>query len=96
MSVDKSTVMRISQLARIEVAEGDQDKLADELNNILTWVEQLNEVDTEGVAPMSSGFPGAVLPQREDLVSAGNRQPDILRNAPDSRSGFFVVPKVIE
>ncbi|MGA0315414.1 MAG: Asp-tRNA(Asn)/Glu-tRNA(Gln) amidotransferase subunit GatC [Alphaproteobacteria bacterium] len=96
MSVDKSTVMRISQLARIEVAEGDQDKLADELNNILTWVEQLNEVDTEGVAPMSSGLPGAVLPQREDLVSAGNRQPNILRNAPDSRSGFFVVPKVIE
>jgi len=96
MSVDKSTVMRISQLARIEVAEGDQDKLADELSNILTWVEQLNEVDTEGVAPMSSGLPGAVLPQREDLVSAGNRQPDILRNAPDSRSGFFVVPKVIE
>ena len=96
MSVDKSTVMRILQLARIEVAEGDQDKLADELNNILTWVEQLNEVDTEGVAPMSSGLPGAVLPQREDLVSAGNRQPDILRNAPDSRSGFFVVPKVIE
>jgi len=96
MSVDKSTVMRISQLARIEVAEGDQDKLADELNNILTWVEQLNEVDTEGVAPMSSGLPGAVLPQREDLVSAGNRQPDILRNAPNSRSGFFVVPKVIE
>ena len=96
MSVDKSTVMRISQLARIEVAEGDQDKRADELNNILTWVEQLNEVDTEGVAPMSSGLPGAVLPQREDLVSAGNRQPDILRNAPDSRSGFFVVPKVIE
>jgi len=96
MSVDKSTVMRISQLARIEVAEGDQDKLADELDNILTWVEQLNEVDTEGVAPMSSGLPGAVLPQREDLVSAGNRQPDILRNAPDSRSGFFVVPKVIE
>jgi len=96
MSVDKSTVMRISQLARIEVAEGDQDKLADELNNILTWVEQLNEVDTEGVAPMSSGLPGAVLPQREDLVTAGNRQPDILRNAPDSRSGFFVVPKVIE
>tara|TARA_B100001939_G_scaffold233666_1_gene201387 strand:- start:143 stop:433 length:291 start_codon:yes stop_codon:yes gene_type:complete len=96
MSVDKSTVMRISQLARIEVAEGDQDKLADELNNILTWVEQLNEVDTEGVAPMSSGLPGAVLPQREDLVSAGNRQPDILRNAPESRSGFFVVPKVIE
>lgn len=96
MSVDKSTVMRISQLARIEVAEGDQDKLADELNNILTWVEQLNEVDTEGVAPMSSGLPGAVLPQREDLVSAGNRQLDILRNAPDSRSGFFVVPKVIE
>jgi len=96
MSVDKSTVMRISQLARIEVAEGDQDKLADELNHILTWVEQLNEVDTEGVAPMSSGLPGAVLPQREDLVSAGNRQPDILRNAPNSRSGFFVVPKVIE
>jgi len=96
MSVDKSTVMRISQLARIEVAEGDQDKLADELDNILTWVEQLNEVDTEGVAPMSSGLPGAVLPQREDLVSAGNRQPNILRNAPDSRSGFFVVPKVIE
>lgn len=96
MSVDKSTVIRISQLARIEVPECDQDQLVDELNNILTWVEQLDEVDTEGVMPMSSGLPGAVLPQREDLVSAENRQPDILRNAPDSRSGFFVVPKVIE
>ena len=96
MSVDKSTVMRISQLARIEVPECDQDQLVDELNNILTWVEQLDEVDTEGVMPMSSGLPGAVLLQRDDLVSAENRQPDILRNAPVSRSGFFVVPKVIE
>ena len=96
MSVDKSTVMRISQLARIEVPECDQDQLVDELNNILTWVEQLDEVDTEGVTPMSSGLPGAVLTQREDLVSAENRQPEILRNAPKSRSGFFVVPKVIE
>ena len=96
MSVDKSTVIRISQLARIEVPECDQDQLVDELNNILTWVEQLDEVDTEGVMPMSSGLPGAVLLKREDLVSAENRQPDILRNAPDSRSGFFVVPKVIE
>ena len=96
MSVDKSTVMRISQLARIEVPECDQDQLVDELNNILTWVEQLDEVDTEGVMPMSSGLPGAVFLQRDDLVSAENRQPDILRNAPVSRSGFFVVPKVIE
>ncbi len=96
MSVDKSTVLRIAQLARIEVPEGDLDNLDGELNNILGWVEQLNEVDTDGIEPMSSGVPGMKLRRREDAVTAENRQEDVLANAPEPRDGFFVVPKVIE
>ena len=96
MSVDKSTVVRIAKLARIRVPEAELEGLADELNNILGWVEQLNEVDTEGVAPMSSGVEGMALRWRKDDVTDGDRRDDVLANAPDSRDGFFVVPKVIE
>lgn len=96
MSVDKSTVVRIAQLARIRVPEEDLDGLAEELSNILGWVEQLNEVDTEGVAPMTSVTEGMVLRAREDKVTDGNCRDAVLSNAPESRDGFFVVPKVIE
>jgi aspartyl-tRNA(Asn)/glutamyl-tRNA(Gln) amidotransferase subunit C len=96
MSVDKSTVVRIAKLARIRVPEAELDGLADELNNILGWVEQLNEVDTDGVAAMASGVEGMELRWRGDRVTDGDCRDDVLANAPESRDGFFVVPKVIE
>lgn len=96
MSVDKSTVVRIARLARIRVPEGDLDGLADELSNILGWIEQLDEVDTEGVAPMTSAAEGTSLRRREDTVTDGDCRDHVLANAPETRDGFFVVPKVIE
>lgn len=96
MSVDKSTVVRIAQLARIRVPEADLEGLAEELSNILGWVEQLDEVDTEGVVPMASVTEGMSLRQRKDEVTDGDRRDAVLSNAPEERDGFFVVPKVIE
>ncbi len=96
MSVDKSTVVRIAGLARISVPEEDLDELAAELSNILGWVEQLNEVDTEDVMPMTSVTEGVVLRARDDTVTDGNYREYLLKNAPEERDGFFVVPKVIE
>jgi len=95
MSVDTETVRRVAKLARIAVAEEELDPLAGELNTILHWVEQLSEVDVDGVEPMTSVTPMA-LKQRDDEVSDGGRRPDILANAPDTREGFFAVPKVVE
>ena len=95
MSVDTQTVRRVAKLARIAVEERELEPLAGELNGILDWVEQLGEVDIEGVEPMTSVTPMA-LPMREDAVTDGNRQGDILANAPDAREGFFAVPKVVE
>jgi aspartyl-tRNA(Asn)/glutamyl-tRNA(Gln) amidotransferase subunit C len=96
MSVDKSTVVHIAQLARIRVPEEELDALAAELSNILGWVEQLNEVDTEGVAPMSSVIEGMELRPRKDQVTDGDCRDAVLSNAPETTDGFFVVPKVIE
>ena len=96
MSVDKSNVARIAQLARIKVPEEDLSALADELSKIVGWVEQLDEVDTEGVAPMASTAEGTVLRQRDDVVTDGDQQGAVLTNAPDAREGFFAVPKVVE
>jgi aspartyl-tRNA(Asn)/glutamyl-tRNA(Gln) amidotransferase subunit C len=95
MSVDKDTVRRVAHLARIAVAEEELEPLAGELNSILGWVEQLNEVDVEGVEPMTSVTPMA-LKRREDVVTDGDRQGDVLLNAPDQREGFYAVPKVVE
>ena len=96
MSVDKSTVVRIANLARIKVPEEELDGLAAELSNILGWVEQLDEVDTDGVAPMASSAEGMALRWRKDEVTDGGKADDVLANAPESRDGYFVVPKVIE
>lgn len=96
MSVDKSTVARIATLARIKVPEEDIDALADELSKIVGWVEQLDEVDTDGVTPMASTAEGTVLRQRDDIVTDGDRRDDVLSNAPETDKGYFVVPKVIE
>jgi aspartyl-tRNA(Asn)/glutamyl-tRNA(Gln) amidotransferase subunit C len=95
MALDKATVARIATLARIKVPEAEQDSLAGELSKILTWIEQLNEIDTSSVEPMASVV-HMTLPMREDVVSDGGRRDAILANAPQQAQGFFVVPKVIE
>ena len=95
MSVDRTTVAKIAHLARIRVPGENLDGLAGELNNILGWIEQLSELDTDGVEPMTSVV-AVTLPQRDDTVTDGNRADDIVRNAPEMVGGYFVVPKVIE
>jgi aspartyl-tRNA(Asn)/glutamyl-tRNA(Gln) amidotransferase subunit C len=95
MALDKATVAHIAALARIRISETELDPLADELSDILTWMEQLNEVDTSGVAPMAS-VAAAELPMREDEVTDGGCREEILANAPRTARGFFVVPKVVE
>ncbi len=95
MALDKATVAHIAALARIRLSGAELDPLVDELSHILTWMEQLNEVDTSAVAPMAS-VATAGLPMREDKVTDGGRRDEILGNAPRAARGFFVVPKVIE
>jgi aspartyl-tRNA(Asn)/glutamyl-tRNA(Gln) amidotransferase subunit C len=95
MALDKATVARIATLARIKLPETEQAALAGELSKILTWIEQLNEIDTSGVEPMASVMP-MQLPMREDVVTDGGRRDEILANAPQQAQGFFVVPKVVE
>ena len=95
MSIDKKTARKVAHLARIEVAEEALEPLAGALSNILKFMEQLNEVDVEGVEPMTSVTPMA-LKRRSDVVSDGGYADRILANAPDTREGFFAVPKVVE
>lgn len=95
MSLDNATVARIAHLARIKLPAEDLEPMANELNAILSWVEQLSELDTDNVPPMT-GVEHAGLRQRTDEVSDGGNAPAVLGNAPDSVSGFYVVPKVVE
>lgn len=95
MSVDTKTVAKIANLARIEVREDQLEPLAGELNNILDWIAQLSEVNTDGVQPMTSAVE-VDLPWRSDKVTDGGYRDDILANAPHAEHGFFAVPKVIE
>jgi aspartyl-tRNA(Asn)/glutamyl-tRNA(Gln) amidotransferase subunit C len=95
MSVDAATVRHIAKLARIAVSDSEVESLAPELNNILGWVEQLQEVDVEGVEPMTAVIPNA-LRLRDDEVTDGGKRDDVLANAPAAEHGFFAVPKVIE
>ena len=95
MSLDKATVAKVANLARIRVEEKDLEPLANELNAILGWVEQLSEVDTDGVAPMTS-VAQMQLRWRDDEITDGGYQPQIVANAPADEDGFFAVPKVIE
>ncbi len=95
MSVDKATVRRIAHLARIGVEEAELDALEAELNNILAWVEQLSELDTDQVAPLAS-VNDEDLAWRPDQVGDGGYADDITANAPETHAGFFAVPKVIE
>ena len=95
MAVDKDTVARIAKLARIRVSPEQQEALAGELSNILGWIEQLNELDTAGVEPMTSVV-AMKPPLRKDEVTDGAKTDDILANAPEAAHGFFTVPKVVE
>jgi aspartyl-tRNA(Asn)/glutamyl-tRNA(Gln) amidotransferase subunit C len=95
MSVDADTVRRIAHLARIEVSEAEVPHLQGELNAMLAFVEQLSEVDIEGVEPMTSVMP-MEMKKRQDVVDDGDIADDIFRNAPDAVNHFFLVPKVVE
>ncbi|MEP3438472.1 MAG: Asp-tRNA(Asn)/Glu-tRNA(Gln) amidotransferase subunit GatC [Hoeflea sp.] len=95
MSVDLATVKRVAHLARIAVTDEDAARIEGELNAILGFVEQLSEVDVEGVEPMTSVTPMA-MKKRADVVTDGSKAEDIVANAPDSTDNFFVVPKVVE
>jgi aspartyl-tRNA(Asn)/glutamyl-tRNA(Gln) amidotransferase subunit C len=95
MSVDAKTVRRIAHLARIKVTEADVPPLQDELNAMLAFVEQLSEVDIEGVEPMTSVTP-MTLKKRSDVVDDGEIADDIVKNAPAVEGHFFLVPKVVE
>jgi aspartyl-tRNA(Asn)/glutamyl-tRNA(Gln) amidotransferase subunit C len=95
MSVDADTVRRIAHLARIAVADDEIEHLKGELNAILAWVEQLGEVDVEGVEPMTSVTP-MTMKKRTDVVTDGGIVDQIVRNAPQTDDGFFLVPKVVE
>ena len=95
MSVDTATVRHIAKLARIAVSDAEAEALAPELNNILGWIEQLQEVDVSGVEPMTAVIPNR-LRLREDVVTDGGVRDQVLKNAPVAEHGFFAVPKVIE
>ncbi|MDH5796983.1 MAG: Asp-tRNA(Asn)/Glu-tRNA(Gln) amidotransferase subunit GatC [Paracoccaceae bacterium] len=95
MSIDVKTAAHVAKLARIKVEEDRLPALAEEFNAVLGFIEQLNEVDVDGVAPMVSVTPMR-LKRRKDGVTDGNMQAQILKNAPDAREGFFAVPKVVE
>jgi aspartyl-tRNA(Asn)/glutamyl-tRNA(Gln) amidotransferase subunit C len=95
VSVDAKTVQRVAHLARIRVSEAEAEALRGELNAILGFVEQLNEVDVTGVAPMTSVLPMR-LKMRDDRVTEGGAPADIVKNSPDARGAYFVVPKVVE
>ena len=95
MSVDTATVRHIAKLARIAVSDAEVEALVPELNNILGWIEQLQEVDVSGVEPMTAVIPNQ-LRMRADVVADGDRRDAVLKNAPLAEHGFFAVPKVIE
>jgi aspartyl-tRNA(Asn)/glutamyl-tRNA(Gln) amidotransferase subunit C len=95
MAIDAATVRKVAHLARIKTAEDRLEPLAHQLNGIMAWIDQLNEVDVTGVEPMTSNV-HQPLRLRDDVVTDGNKVADILSNAPKSADGFYVVPKVVE
>ena len=95
MSIDIDTARKVAKLARIAVPETELPALAEKLSGILGFMEQLNEVDVDGIEPMTSVTPMR-LKRREDVVTDGGIAAQILKNAPDAREGFFAVPKVVE
>jgi aspartyl-tRNA(Asn)/glutamyl-tRNA(Gln) amidotransferase subunit C len=95
MSVNADQVRHVARLARLALGDDEIDRMVPELNNILGWVEQLGEVDTDGVEPLTAVIENK-LRLRDDVVNDGDCRDDILKNAPDAQHGFFAVPKVIE
>lgn len=95
MAIDAATVRKVARLARIAEPEDRIEPLAKELSGILAWIEQLAEVDTDGVEPMTSAV-AVAAPMRDDVVSDGGNAARVLANAPKTVDGFFVVPKVVE
>jgi len=95
MAIDAATVKKVARLARIREPEERLESLAQELSSIMQWIDQLAEVDTDGVEPMTSVV-HAKLPMREDVVTDGGDAARVLANAPRAERGFFVVPKVVE
>jgi len=95
MSVDTATVRKIASLSRIAVSDAEVEAMVPEFNNILGWIEQLGEVDTKGVEPMTAVIPNH-LRLRDDVVTDGGIRDRVLANAPQAEHGFFAVPKVIE
>jgi len=95
MSVDRQTVLRVARLARIAVIDAEADRMTGELNAILGFVEQLNEVDVAGVEPMTS-VTAMEMKKRVDIVADGGKAADIVANAPMTEENFFLVPKVVE
>lgn len=95
MAIDAATVRKVAKLARIAEPEEKLEPLAKELSSILNWIEQLNEVDTAGVEPMTTAI-HTPLPMREDVVTEGGDPEQVLANAPKRAGNFFVVPKVVE
>ena len=95
MAINEATVKNIAKLARIRIPESEATSLAKELSKIFDWIEQLNEVDTNNIEPMTSVV-GMVSPKREDKVTDGDYPEKVLANAPDSEGSFYTVPKVVE
>ena len=95
MSIDKAKVKEIAKLARMKVADKDESELATELNQILDWIEQLDEVDTKDVLPVTS-VTSEILSQRDDKVTNLDQKDKVLANSPSDNSDFYVVPKVVE
>ena len=95
MKIDKNTINKIARLSRIKLDDRESEDYIKDLNSILDWVEQLNEVNTENVEPLSN-ISSSILPQRDDISCDTNSSEEILKNAPDKLEGFFVVPKVVE
>ena len=95
MSVDTATVRHIARLARLQMSDAEVEAMVPELNNILHWVEQLAEVDTDGVEPLTAVIENH-LRLRDDVIDDGDVRDAVLENAPDAQHGFFAVPKVIE
>ena len=95
MKIDKNTINKIARLSRIKLDDKESEDYIKDLNSILDWVEQLNEVNTENVEPLSN-ISSSILPKREDVSNDTNSSEEILENAPDKLECFFAVPKVVE
>lgn len=96
MSIDKEMIKRLGILSRLRIPDENMDEMVGEIQKIIGWVDQLKDVNTDGVAPMNSVVEDMMLPEREDVVTDGNIRDEILANAPDKLDEFFLVPKVVE